>query len=144
MTHGDLARLSATALAVVVGLVSLRMAAKGLFAREWLRFHEEAAGVEWRSLAPGLRPLLLFMVRMVGLAFLVVFLLLALVPAYLWFHPDRLVGSAILGIGTVFCAGLGLLNRRLHLETGAGTPWKQSFAAAGLLAAATALWGLAG
>ena len=139
MSSAQLARLLPPALSLLVGLVSLRMAVKGLSAKAWLPFHGAAAGTDWDSLTPRLRLLLLFMVRMAGLGFLVLFLLLATIPVYLARNPEPFVGLATFGIGTTYCIGLGVLTRWLHRETGAGTPWKESFAAAGVLALASLL-----
>jgi hypothetical protein len=139
MSCVQLARLLPAALALLVGLVSLRMAWKGLSAREWLPFHATAAGAEWRSLTPRLRSVLLFLVRIGGLGFLIQFLLLAAVPASLVWGPDPQFVLLVLGSGSLYCVGLALLNRRLHRETGAVTPWKASLAAAGVLALAALL-----
>lgn len=132
-------RLVSLALSLLVSLVSLRMAVKGLFAREWLPFHGAAAGVGWDSLAPRVQRLLVFLVRMAGLGFLALFLLLASIPTYLFWHPDRLVGLATLGVGATYCAGLGVLTHRLHHDAGVRTPWRESFLAAGALALAALL-----
>jgi len=139
MFSDPLVRLLPAALSLPLALVSLRMAVKGLSSATWFPFHEAAAGTTWKGLSPPLRSLLLFQVRLVGLGFLVQFLLLATLPIHLAWRPDPLVGGVVLGIGTVYCIGLGVLTRRLHRETGAATPWKGSFAAAGVLALATVL-----
>jgi hypothetical protein len=134
-----LARLLPSALAALVGLVSLRMAMKGLGATAWLPFHERAAGIAWGALDERLRRLLLFLVRMGGLAFLVVFLVLALVPLEAAFGSGKHAVLAPLAIGLVFCLGLALLNRALHRATGAATPWRPALVAAALLALAATL-----
>lgn len=139
MSRVQMLRLVPAALSLLVGLVSLRMAWKGLSAREWLPFHARAAGAEWRSLTPRLRLVLLFLVRIGGLGFLIQFLLLTAAAASLVWSPDPKVVLPVLGVGTTYCIGLALLNRRLHRETGAGTPWKASLAAAGVLALAALL-----
>jgi hypothetical protein len=135
----EIARLVPPVIAALVSLVSLRMAVKGLGARRWLRFHEAAAGTAWDTLDERLRRLLLFLVRMGGLGFLAVSLLLALVSAEAALGWDRKAEFAPLAIGVVFCSGLGLLNQSLHRATGAVTPFKQSFLAAGALAVAAIL-----
>jgi hypothetical protein len=135
----QLARLLPPAIALLVSLVSLRMAVKGLTATSWLPFHESAAGSGWDALTPRLRSLLRFLVKTVGLGFLVLFLLLAALPAYLAWRPEPFVGFAVLGVGAVYCLGLGVLTWRLHRETGAVTPWKGSFTAGSLLVVAALL-----
>ncbi len=132
------ARLLPALLAVLVGLVSARMAAKGLSATGWLPFHAAAAGTEWRDVAPRLRWVILFLVRAVGLGFLAVSLLLVLVVPPLCWRGDR-AAAAILAVSAAYCAGLGALNRRLHIESGAATPWKGSFGAAAALGVAALL-----
>jgi len=140
MSHSDLlGRLLPAALALVMSLVSLRMAAKGLTAREWLPFHQAAAAAEWNSLTPRLRQLLLFMVRTTALGFFALFLLLATAPAYLLWNPSPVAGLEILGVGAIYCLALGILTRSLHRETGARTPWRASFGAAAVLILAAAL-----
>ena len=126
-------------LSFLVGLVSPRMAVKGLSAKEWLPFHRTAAAVDWTSLPQRLRVLLLFLVRMTGLAFLVLVLLLMSVSILLPLSPEPFVDLAILGSGTAYCVGLGILTRWLRRETGADTPWRGAFAAAGVLALASLL-----
>lgn len=128
--------LAAAALSGLVGLVALRMAWKGLFAEQWLPFHRAAAGVEWESLPAGARRVLVFLVRMGGLGFLAPSLLLVGVPVLLLRGTGRSGVLAILGVGVVYSAGLGLLTRRLHRDTGASAPWKASFGAAAALALA--------
>jgi len=139
MSNAQLARLLPTGISRLVSLVSLRMALKGLSAKAWRPFHQ-AAEVDWNSLPLRLRLLLLFMVRMAGLGFLALFLLLATIPVYVAWHPDPFVGLTIFSIATTHCVGLGIVTRWLHRETGAGTPWKESFAAAGFLVHASVLY----
>jgi hypothetical protein len=125
MSSHPLVRLLPAALSLPVALVSLRMAVKGLSTSTWLPFHEGAAGTAWEGL--------------VGMGFLAQFLLLTTLPIHLAWRPDPLVETVVVGVGTGDCIGLGVLTRRLHRETGAATPWKGSFAAAGALALATVL-----
>jgi len=139
MDKAHLARLLSGILSGLVSLVSLRMALRSLSAKTWLPFHAAAAGVEWASLAPRSRLLLLFMVRAVGLGFLALFFLLAIVPASLAWDPEPLVCVAILLTGTTYCAGLGTLTLWLHRETAASTPWRGAFAAAAALVTAALL-----
>jgi hypothetical protein len=139
MSCASLIRLVPTGLALLVGLVSLRMAVKGLSAREWLPFHAAVAGTGWDSLSPRLRTLVLFLVRLGGLGFLLQFLLLATLPLYFAWHPDLAVRLVVLCGAMAYCIGLGILTHRVHRETGAGTPWRESFGAAGLLAPAAVL-----
>jgi phosphoglycerol transferase MdoB-like AlkP superfamily enzyme len=50
---------------------------------------------------------------------------------------------ALATIGLVFCAGLAVINRRLHIDTSVGTPWKQSLYAVAAILVALALYGIA-
>lgn len=104
-SQAQLARLLPSGLSLLVSLVELKMAAKGLSAKEWLPFHQAAAEADWGSLTPRLRLLLLFMVRMAGPGFLGLFLLLAAPPIYLARNLDPFAGLAIFGIGRPTASG---------------------------------------
>lgn len=139
MSNAQLGRLLSAALCFSVSLVSLLMAAKGLSAREWLPFHQASAAADWDSLPPRVQRVLLFLVRATALGFLTVGLLLVGVPVYLVWHPDPVVSLEVIGVGVVYCGALGILTRWLHRETGARTPWRESFGAAGSLLLAAVL-----
>ena len=106
-------------------------------------FSMPSAWTEWDAVTSRLQVLLLFMVRMVWVGFLVLFLLLTALPVYLAWNPDQFAGLFVYGIGATYCVGLGVLTRRLHRETGAATPWKESFVAAGVLTPAALVSALA-
>jgi hypothetical protein len=131
--HVQLARRVPLALSILVARVSLRMAWRSLSAREWLPIHEAAAGTSWTSLTPRIHALLLLQVRMGGLGFLALSLLLAALRVHLTWQPDPFVGLSVFGIGATCCVGLGVPTWHLHRETGAVTPRRGSFVAAGKL-----------
>lgn len=56
-------------------------------------------------------------------------------------HQD-VATYALAAIGLVFCAGLAVINRHLHIDTSVGTPWKQSLYAVAAILVALALYGI--
>jgi hypothetical protein len=138
------ARWFPLAAALPVALIALRMAVKGLGAREWLPFHGAAAGVPWSAVEPRLRSLLLFFVRLGALGFLVVLLALVGLGALAAWRGEPLVGAAGLALGCVWCLGLGVVNHALHHATGAGTPWRGALLAGAWLGIATLVSGALG
>jgi len=48
-------------------------------------------------------------------------------------------GLEVIGVGVVYCVAIGTLTHCLHRETGARTPWRESFGAAGVLLLAAVL-----
>jgi hypothetical protein len=65
-------------------------------------------------------------VRISGLGFLVVALLLLTAPIVNYFKPDLYLLWIIPAIAFIFCSGLFFFNYRLYKQTNAGTPWKNS------------------
>lgn len=132
-------RVVSAVLLLLVGLVSLSMATKGLSAGKLLPFHESAAGREWTDLSPGERSVSLALTRSLGLGFLVAGLALptASVTAVM---GQGVATYGLAGVGLAFCAGLAVINRRLTLETSVGTPWKQSLYAAGAILVALLMY----
>jgi hypothetical protein len=132
-------RLVAAAIASAVALVGFRMAWKGLSARRWLPFHERAAGAAWESLPPRQQAVVLFAVRMVGLGFLVLALVLAGGVALVVRGGGRAGPVGAFAVGAASALGTGVFAHRLHHETGATTPWRGAFGAALALAVAAML-----
>ena len=117
-----------------VGITSLMMATKNILARSFLPFHAAASGNSWDSVDDGLQAVILAILRISGLGFLVVGLQLTLFPIVNFFVPLPfvLVISPVLSL--TYCFGLFIVNYRLHLQTGAATPWKGSLYAVALIA----------
>jgi len=131
-------KLIPSCLYVVVGAVSFVMAWKSLFSTAFIPVHQEAAGVPLKSLAPPVQSVILALMRVSGLGFLAVGLLLTVFPIVDSFHADTFAMFAAPAIALLFCAGLFLVNHSLHRRTMAATPWKGSLAATIILAAGIA------
>jgi hypothetical protein len=127
------------AIYMIIGLVSAIMAGKGLLSRRFLPFHEQAAGKSWDDVEPRLQLLILAFMRLTGLGFLVVALLLLIFPPLTFFYPNPplQLGPPLLAL--LYCAGLFIVNFRLNQATQAATPWKGSLLSMILLLAGTVL-----
>ena len=117
------------ALYIVVGIICVVMAYKSLFSKKYLPFHEEAAGEPWENLSKPLQYVILTILRVSGLGFLVVGLILIIFPPVNYFRPDTLVKYSIPVIALIYCLGLFLFNYYLYKKTGANTPWISSIIA---------------
>jgi hypothetical protein len=62
--------------------------------------------------------------------------LLAVAALECLYHPHFFGRFAAPGIAAIFCAGLAWFNFKLHQQTRAPTPWKNSLVAVTLLVAA--------
>jgi hypothetical protein len=67
--------------------------------------------------------------RISGLGFLVVGLLLIIIPCFNYFRPGIFVKYTIPVIALIYCIGLFLFNYLMYKKTGANTPWKVSIGA---------------
>jgi hypothetical protein len=108
------------------GIVSLIMAYKSIFSTKFLPFHEQAAGKSWDSIDRGLQSVIIALMKVSGLGFLVIALLLMALPIVHYFKYDSLVQYVIPGISFLYCFGLFLVNYQLSVKTKAKTPWKGS------------------
>ena len=111
----------------IVGDVCLLMAYKNLFSIQFIPFHEKAAGIAWDKVDIPLQYTILALMRVSGLGFLVIGLLLTIFPIVNYFNADPFVKYAIPVISFLYCTGLFLVNYYLHIQTKAATPWKGSF-----------------
>ena len=126
-------RIVSIVLYMAVGLISIVMAGKTLFAKQFLPFHASAAGKNWHDLDNGLKILILFLLRLVGMGFLTMGLLLLVCPVINYFMPNPFYDYFVPAVALVFCVGLLVNSYGLHKRTGADTPWKGSlFAVAAL------------
>jgi hypothetical protein len=118
------------------------MAAKSLHSRSFIPFHRQAAQRTLTSLEPPLQSVTLALMRVSGLGFLVVGLLLTIFPVVNYFRPHKFAQLAIPAVCLVYCAGLSVANYSLHKQTKAATPWKAALAAAVMIAAGMVAAGL--
>jgi hypothetical protein len=119
---------------IVVGLISLVMAYKSTCSNRFLPFHEKAAGKSWDDVEPGLRWIILALMRVSGLGFLVVALQLLIFPLVNLFRHDPWLQYGIPVISLVFCLGLFLINYQLAVHARSKTPWKGALYAGALIA----------
>ena len=115
---------------LVIGIVSLMMAYKSIFSTRFLPFHEQAAGKSWESIDQGVQTVIRALMKISGLGFLTVALLLIIISIMSYFVYDSLFQYLLPGIALVYCLGLFLVNHQLAVETKAKTPWKGSLYAA--------------
>jgi hypothetical protein len=123
------------ALYFLVGLISLVMAFKSLSSTRFLPFHEAASGKSWDTLDKPLQGVIVALLRVGGLGFLVVGLLLLIFPIVNIYLHDPFAAFAIPGAALVYCIGLFGANFSLYKQTGAETPWKGALAAAAIMCA---------
>jgi hypothetical protein len=111
---------------LAIGCISLLMAIKSLFSRKFLPFHEEAYGKNWESIELNLQLVFLALLKISGLGFLVIALLLLSAPVFNYFIPNSYLQYVIPFIAFLFSTGLFLFNYLLYRRTKAKTPWKNS------------------
>ena len=128
-----------TCLYACVAIISVFMASKALGARKLLPFQQVAAGKPWDEIDAGLQAVVMSLLRLSGLGFLVVGAQLGLVAITGIVHRAPFVTVALPVLSLAFCAGLCLVNLRLHRQTGVKTPWKGSLYAAIAVAAGLVL-----
>jgi hypothetical protein len=116
-----------------VGMISLVMAFKSVFANKYLSFHEQAAAKPWNEIDDRLKLVILFLLRLGGLGFLIIAILLLVFPVVTFFVPNKFVQYSIPVIALIFCTGLFVNNYVLHKKTKADAPWKGSLYAIGIL-----------
>jgi hypothetical protein len=134
-----LLQILATCLYGFVAIIAVVMALKSLRAREYLPFQGAAAAQPWSEVGAGLQAVILSLLRLSGLGFLIVALQLMVVAVAGNFDPGLVVTLALPLLSLLFCAGLCVVNLRLHRQTGAQTPWRGSLYAAIAIAAGLVL-----
>ena len=135
-------RAASAVLFGAVGVVALTMAWRALTAKRLLPFHQAATGRPWTELSTGQQSVATALTRSLGLGFFAAGLALLVACVTDVAHQD-VATYGLAAIALVFCAGLALINRRLHLDTSVGTPWKQSLYAVAAIIVAVALYGIA-
>lgn len=113
----------------IVGVISLIMAFKCLFSNKFLYFHEKAAGKQWDEIGDQLQFVILSLMRVSGLSFLLVAILLMVFPIYNYYVPNIFLKYSAPLIAIIYCAGLFIINYVLYKNTKAETPWKNSLLA---------------
>jgi hypothetical protein len=114
---------------IIVGIISMIMAYKSLFSDKFLPFHEKASNKIWEEIESPLQLVILTFMRLTGLGFLIVSILLLVFPVINYYCPNKIYEYFIPGLALVFCSGLFLINYSLYRKTKANTPWKGSLSA---------------
>jgi hypothetical protein len=111
---------------MIVGIISLTMAYKNILSNKLIPFQEQTAGKSLKDMEKGIQLVILTLMKVSGLEFLVIALLLILFPIVNYFVNNSFVKYAIPAISLLYCLGLFLFNYRLYLQTKIETPWKRS------------------
>jgi hypothetical protein len=111
---------------MIVGLISMVMAVKNLFSDKFLPFHEKAANKRWDEIDNSLRLVILTFLRLTGLGFLIISILLLAFPIINYFIPNEFYKYSIPIIALIYCVGLFVINYSLYKKTKANTPWRGS------------------
>ena len=110
----------------IIGIISFVMSWKSLFSKRYLPFHEEASGTFWTEIDGKLQIVFLSIMRISGLGFLTLFILLTVFPVANFFIQSTFIDYSIPAIALIFCTGLFIINYILYKKTKAKTPWKGS------------------
>jgi len=111
---------------MIIGVISMVMAFKNLFSTRFLPFHEKAANKQWDEIDTSLKLVILSLLRLAGMGFLIVSVLLLVFPIINYFNPNNFYKYSIPLIASIYCTGLFIFNYSLYRNTKAETPWKGS------------------
>lgn len=109
-----------------VGVISMIMAFKNLFSNKFLPFLEKAANKRWDEIDNPLKLVILSLLRLAGLGFLIIAILLLAFPIVSYFIPNNFYNYSIPIVALIYCTGLFVTNYLLYKKTKADTPWKGS------------------
>lgn len=110
----------------IVGIICLVMAGKCFFSNKFLPFHEKAAAKPWNEIEDPLKLVILSFLRLGGLGFLIISILLMVCPMVNYFMQNIFYKYSIPVIALIYCIGLFVNNYVLYKKTKAATPWKGS------------------
>jgi len=111
---------------VGVGLICLRMAQYNILGKKIFPEHEKIIGKRWEEIEQNTKELLLAFMRLIGMGFLIVAILMILYPLAMIFYPSDIVKFAFPIIGVLYALGLFYINYMLCKKTKGTTPWKES------------------
>lgn len=100
-----------------------------MFSKSFIPFHEHAAAIAWNEVNKQLQYVILAIMKVSGLGFLMIAILLLLFPLVTYFDGNPIIRFAIPLLAFLFCGGLFIINYRLYKQTKAKTPWKGSLIA---------------
>jgi hypothetical protein len=110
----------------IVGIISMTMAVKNLFSNKFLPFHEKAANKRWDEIDNSLKLVILTLLRLIGLGFLIISILLLVFPTVNYYNPNRFYKYLIPSLALIYCTGLFIINYLLYKKAKADTPWQKS------------------
>jgi uncharacterized membrane protein YqjE len=122
----DILRSVPVVLYFLVGIICFFMAFKSLSSKKFLPFHEQAAGKPWNEIDDPLKLVILSFLRLSGLGFLIVSILLLVFPIVNYIAPNIFYEYSIPVIALIYCMGLFIVNYLLYKNSRADTPWKGS------------------
>jgi len=122
----ELVRILPVFLYFIVGVISAVMAFKNFSSRKFLPFQEEAANKPWAEIDHSLQLVILALLRLAGLGFLIIAILLLAFPIINYLIPNTFYTFAIPVLALLFCTGLFIVNYSMYKKTNANTPWRGS------------------
>ncbi|MCX6255081.1 MAG: hypothetical protein NTV31_11475 [Bacteroidia bacterium] len=93
-----------------VGIISMVMAFKNLFSNKYLLFYEKAANKRWDEIDNPLKLVILTFMRLAGLGFLIISILLLVFPIVSYFNPNTFYKYLIPIVALIYCTGLFVIN----------------------------------
>jgi hypothetical protein len=111
---------------MIVGVISMVMAVKNLFSNKLLPFQQKAANKPWDEIDNPLKLVILTLLRIAGLGFLIIAILLLAFPIVNYFIPNNFYKYSIPIVALIYSTGLFIINYLLYRNTKAETPWKGS------------------
>jgi hypothetical protein len=102
------------------------MAFKNISSTKFLPFHEKVARKTWDDIDNPLKLVILSLIRLTGLGFFVISILLLVFPIITYFITNNFYKYSIPAVALIFCTGLFVINYQLYRKTKAETPWKGS------------------
>jgi hypothetical protein len=133
------AKIIPVCLYIIVGIISLTMAYKNIFSNKFIPFQEQAAGKSWNEIEKGIQFVIIALMKVSGLGFMVVALLLMIFPVINYFENSPFIQYSIPAISLLYCFGLFYFNYRLYVQTKVKTPWKRSLYGVTIIAIALIL-----
>ena len=122
----EILKITPILLYMIVGVISAFMAIKNLFSARYLPFHEKAANKPWDEIENSLKLVILIFLRLIGMGFLIVSILLLVFPVVNYYNPNIFYKYSIPVLALIYCTGLFIFNYILHIKTKTDTPWKGS------------------
>jgi hypothetical protein len=122
----DIITIIPVGLYLSVSAISFIMAYKSIFSNTFLPFHGQAAGMSWDTIDRSLQFVVIALMRVSGLGFLVIALLLMISPIINYFNSHIFLKYGMPVIALMYCIGLFVINFALYKKTKAPTPWKGS------------------